>query len=117
MKINELQEAIGLGRFRSDTPLDLLTLSACKTAVGDDRAALGLAGVAIQAGARSAIATLWFVDDEATSIAMSEFYQQLLKPGISKAKALQETQKKLLKIKRYWHPSYWAPFLLIGNWL
>ena len=117
IKINELQEAIGLGRFRSDTPLDLLTLSACKTAVGDDRAALGLAGVAIQAGARSAIATLWFVDDEATSMAMSEFYQQLLKPGLSKAKALQETQKKLLKIKRYWHPSYWAPFLLIGNWL
>jgi CHAT domain-containing protein len=117
IRIGELQDAIGLGRFRSETPLDLLTLSACKTAVGDDRAALGLAGIAIQASAKSAIATLWFVDDEATSIAMSEFYQQLLKPGMSKAKALQETQKTLLKIKRYWHPSYWAPFLLIGNWL
>jgi len=117
MHMDDLQNAIGLGRFR-DKPLELLTLSACKTAVGDDKAALGLAGVAVKAGARSAIATLWYVDDEATSIAISEFYQQLLlNPGISKAKALQEMQKKLIQIKRYWHPSYWAPFLLIGNWL
>ena len=117
MKMDDLQEAIGLGIFR-DKQLELLTLSACKTAVGDDKAALGLAGVAVKAGARSAIATLWYVDDEATSVAISEFYQQLLlNRGISKAKALQETQKKLIQIKRYWHPSYWAPFLLIGNWL
>jgi CHAT domain-containing protein len=117
MKMDDLQEAISLGRFR-EKQLELLTLSACKTAVGDDKAALGLAGVAVKAGAKSAIATLWYVDDEATSVAISEFYQQLfLNRGFSKAKALQETQKKLLKIKRYWHPSYWAPFLLIGNWL
>jgi len=117
MHMDDLQNAIGLGRFR-DKPLELLTLSACKTAVGDDKAALGLAGIAVKAGARSAIATLWYVDDEATSIAISEFYQQLLlNPGISKANALQEMQKKLIQIKRYWHPSYWAPFLLIGNWL
>jgi CHAT domain-containing protein len=117
MRMNDLQNAIGLGRFR-DKQLELLTLSACKTAVGDEKSALGLAGVAVKAGARSAIATLWYVDDEATSIAISEFYQQLfLNPGFSKAKALQETQKKLIKIKRYWHPSYWGPFLLIGNWL
>lgn len=117
MKMDDLQEAIGLGRFR-DQPLELLTLSACKTAVGDDKAALGLAGIAVKAGARSAIATLWYVDDEATSVAISEFYQQLfLNRGLSKAKALQETQIKLIQIKRYWHPSYWAPFLLIGNWL
>ncbi|HDN27311.1 MAG TPA: CHAT domain-containing protein [Thioploca sp.] len=116
MKMDKLQEVIGLGRFR-DKPLKLLTLSACKTAVGDDKAALGLAGIAVKAGARSAIATLWFVDDEATSVAMTDFYQQLLTRGISKAKALQEAQKKLIKIRRYWHPSYWGPFLLIGNWL
>jgi len=117
MNMDDLQEAIGLGRFR-DKQLELLTLSACKTAVGDDKAALGLAGIAVKAGARSAIATLWYVDDEATSVAISEFYQQLfLNRGLSKAKALQETQKKLIQIKRYWHPSYWAPFLLIGNWL
>lgn len=117
MKMDKLAEIIGLGRFR-DKPLELLTLSACKTAVGDDRAALGLAGVAVKAGARSALATLWFVDDEATSIAVTEFYRQLVQvSGISKAKALQNVQKQLIAQDRYWHPSYWAPFLLIGNWL
>ncbi|MCP3897480.1 CHAT domain-containing protein, partial [Moraxella sp.] len=116
MTMNKLQEVIGLGQSQA-APLELLTLSACQTAVGDDRAALGLAGVAVKAGARSAIATLWFVDDEATSIAITQFYQQLLKtPGLSKAKALQNVQKKLITQDRYWHPSYWAPFLLIGNW-
>ncbi len=114
MTMNQLQEVIE----SLATPLELLTLSACQTAVGDDRAALGLAGVAVKAGARSAIATLWFVDDEATSIAITQFYKQLLEtPGLSKAKALQNVQKKLIAQDRYWHPSYWAPFLLIGNWL
>ncbi|MFK5970538.1 MAG: CHAT domain-containing protein [Candidatus Marithrix sp.] len=117
MTMDKLQNVIGLGRFR-DKPLELLTLSACKTAVGDDRAALGLAGVAIKAGARSAIATLWFVDDEATSITISDFYNELLSnQGLSKAKALQNAQKKMIAQDRYWHPAYWAPFLLIGNWL
>ena len=117
MTMDKLQSVIGLGRFR-DKPLEMLTLSACKTAVGDDRAALGLAGVAIKAGARSAIATLWFVDDEATSITISDFYNELLSnQGLSKAKALQNAQKKMIAQDRYWHPAYWAPFLLIGNWL
>lgn len=117
MKMDKLQEVIGVGQFR-DKPVELLTLSACKTAVGDERAALGLAGVAIKAGARSALASLWFVDDEATSELMKDFYQQLInEQGISKAKALQNVQKKLIETKRYWHPSYWGPFLLIGNWL
>jgi len=117
MTMDKLQGIIGLGKFR-DKPVELLTLSACKTAVGNDKAALGLAGVALKAGARSAIATLWFVDDEATSIVISEFYQQLLHGGgLSKAKSLQNAQKKLIVQDRYWHPGYWAPFLLIGNWL
>lgn len=117
MNMDKLQSVIGLGKFRKK-PIELLTLSACKTAVGDDKAALGLAGVAIKAGARSAIATLWFVDDEATALTIMEFYQQLLRgPGLTKAKALQNAQKKLIAQDRYWHPSYWGPFLLIGNWL
>jgi len=118
MSMDDLQDIIGLGRFR-DQPLELLTLSACKTAAGDDRAALGLAGVGIKAGARSAIATLWYVDDRAASIVMSKFYQFLTKSGVSKAKALQKAQQVLIhkKQQRYWHPTYWAPFLLIGNWL
>ncbi|MDM8565235.1 CHAT domain-containing protein [Candidatus Halobeggiatoa sp. HSG11] len=118
MKMDKLADVIGLGKFRDRKPLELLTLSACKTAVGNDKAALGLAGVAVKAGARSAIATLWYVEDSATAKAMSEFYRLLLEtPDLSKAKALQIAQKQLIANKYYWHPSYWGPFLLIGNWL
>jgi len=117
MTMDKLQDVIGLGRFRKD-PVELLTLSACKTAVGDDRSALGLAGVAVKAGARSAIATLWYVDDEATSLLVTDFYRKLLETkGITKAKAMQRAQTELLQQARYAHPIYWAPFLLIGNWL
>ncbi len=117
MKMDKLSSIIGLGKFR-EQPVELLTLSACRTAVGDDKSALGLAGVAVKAGARSAVATLWFVDDEATSITMKDFYRQMVEnKGLSKAKALQNAQNKLLQNPRYWHPSYWGPFLLIGNWL
>jgi CHAT domain-containing protein len=107
---------VGLFRFRED-PLDLLTLSACETAAGDDRAALGLAGVAVRAGARSALATLWHVNDPAAFELIAEFYKQLQKPSVSRAGALQAAQLKLLGDMRYDHPSYWAPFLLINNWL
>ncbi|MCP4216559.1 MAG: CHAT domain-containing protein, partial [bacterium] len=95
--------------------IDLLTLSACQTALGNERAALGLAGVAVTAGVKSTLATLWYVDDEATPLAIREFYRQLKTPGTTKAKALQNTQKKLIANPRYWHPLYWAPFVLIGN--
>ena len=94
-----------------------MTLSACQTALGDERAALGLAGVAVKAGVKSVIATLWFVDDEATSLAIQEFYRQWRNSKISKIQALQNAQKMLISIRRYSHPAYWAPFLLIGNWL
>jgi CHAT domain-containing protein len=73
--------------------------------------------VAIKAGARSAVASLWFVDDEATSQLMVEFYRQLQNPSLSKAKALQKAQQKLLATDNYRHPAYWAPFILVGNWL
>jgi CHAT domain-containing protein len=114
--MDKLQTVIGLGKFRNK-PIELLTLSACRTAVGDERAALGLAGVAVKSGARSAIATLWFVDDEATALVITDFYREMRQNGKAKAKALQSAQKKLIAQTRYWHPSYWAPFLLIGNWL
>jgi len=116
LTMGDLENLLGLSRFRKD-PVELLTLSACQTAAGDDRAALGLAGVALRAGARSAIATLWFIDDEATSRLITEFYQQIQDTSMSKARALQLAQLKLLKEQRFEHPAYWAPFLLIGNWL
>lgn len=111
-----LERAIKFGEFRS-APLELLTLSACRTAAGDDRAALGLAGVAIKAGARSALASLWFISDEASSDVVIDFYERLKNPALSKAKALQQAQLALIEDRRFRHPGYWAPFLIIGNWL
>jgi CHAT domain-containing protein len=114
--MEELGQCVGLFKFREE-PLDLLTLSACETAAGDDRAALGLAGVAVRAGARSALATLWHVNDPAAFELIKEFYRQLKNPAVSRAAALRAAQLKLLDDLRYDHPGYWAPFLLINNWL
>jgi CHAT domain-containing protein len=97
-------------------PIELLILSACQTAVGDKRATLGLAGVAVRSGARSTLATLWSVQDQSTADLMTNFYKAL-QPGVSKAKALRQAQLSLLKSPRYRHPYYWAPFVLVGNWL
>lgn len=116
LTIDVLEKLVRMSDYREE-PVELLTLSACQTAVGDDRAALGLAGVAIKAGARSALATLWFIDDAATSRMVTAFYHQLKNPEISKAKALQNAQIKLKADARFKHPAFWAPFLLIGNWL
>ena len=116
LTMDGLDEFLGVFRFR-DEPLDLLTLSACDTAIGDDRAALGLAGVAIKAGARSAVATLWHINDRASAELMGEFYRQLQEPSTSRARALNRAQLKLLNDPRYEHPGYWSPFLLINNWL
>ncbi len=116
LDLDRLQSLIGLSEFRTE-PVELLVLSACQTAVGDEQAALGLAGVAVKAGARSALASLWFVNDESTSRLVTEFYQHYKQPGVSKAQALQAAQIEILQDLKYRHPGYWAPFLLIGNWL
>jgi CHAT domain-containing protein len=97
--------------------LELLTLSACQTATGDDQAPLGLAGVALRSGARSTVATLWRVFDESTADLMTDFYRALRQSQVSKAEALRQSQAALLKSERFNHPYYWAPFVLVGNWL
>ena len=107
---------IGTFRFRKQ-PLELLTLSACETAQGSERAALGLSGVAVQAGARSALGSLWSVNDPATARLVGTFYQGLLEPGVSRAQALARAQRDLKKDFRYRHPAYWAAFQMIGSWL
>jgi CHAT domain-containing protein len=101
----------------SREPLELLTLSACQTAAGDNRATLGMAGVAVRAGARSALASLWYINDEATVPLIKEFYTQLRQPNVSKAEALQKAQQKAIANLEYSHPAVWSPFILIGNWL
>lgn len=116
LTMNMLEDTIGRRR-NSGEPLEMLVLSACETAAGDNRAALGLAGVALKAGARSAVATLWQISDAATVRLVDEFYQQSANQDNSKAEALQKAQKTLIADEQLYHPSDWAPFLLIGNWL
>ncbi len=117
LRLNQFGSLLKLGQF-SNEPVELLTLSACNTAVGDIRAAFGLAGIALDSGARSAVATLWSVHDEATMLAMTDFYRQFQsRPELNKAQALQAAQLNLLKQTQYQHPAYWSPFLFIGNWL
>jgi CHAT domain-containing protein len=116
LSVDRLDQFIGLFKYR-DEPLELLTLSACDTAEGDDRAALGLAGVAIKAGARSALATLWEVNDEVSAQLVIDFYEGLRDPSVSRVGALRRAQLKLLEDPRYDHPGFWSPFLLINNWL
>ncbi|TVR07925.1 MAG: CHAT domain-containing protein [Phormidium sp. GEM2.Bin31] len=117
LNVNELGQLLQRRDEQRFGALELLVLSACQTAMGDDRALLGLAGLAVRSGARSTIATLWAVRDEATADLMAEFYQQLAQPGMSKAKALQQAQLFLLHQSEYQRPFFWAPFILVGNWL
>ena len=111
---NLLRETNGYNSFKDPNSIDLLVLSACQTAQGDRRAALGLAGVALKAGARSTIATLWSVDDEHTADLMNKFYSEL-KTGVNKTEALHQAQLGILDQEK--RPYFWAPFVLMGNWL
>jgi CHAT domain-containing protein len=134
LKLNQVQE-LGL-----DNPaVQLLVLSACRTALGTPNAELGFAGLAVQSGAKSVLASLWSVDDVGTLVLMSNFYQQL-KTAPLKSTALRSTQVAMLKgaltlenssIRRVRgslpaelqssptrdlsHPYYWAAFTTIGN--
>lgn len=122
-------------------PIELLVLSACETAIGDQQAELGFAGLAVQANAKSAIASLWKVSDAGTLALMAEFYQQL-KTAPIKAEALREAQIELIKGQVYIKegqlhtpketiplppelaklqnedfsaPYYWAAFTMVGS--
>ncbi|KAB8320810.1 CHAT domain-containing protein [Tolypothrix campylonemoides VB511288] len=123
ISINELSALLR----QAENNLELLVLSACETATGDERAVLGLAGVAVRSGARSTLATLWPVGDASTAEVMSKFYQDLKKPGEKKLDALRMAQLSLiesLKTKPPFeemralppHPYYWASYVLVGNW-
>ena len=115
--VNELEQLL---KVREETPklipIELLVLSACQTAQGDDRAALGLAGIALKSGARSTVGTLWSVSDESTALLINEMYQQIATAPKNKAQILREAQLKLIRSEQFNHPFYWAPFVLVGNW-
>ena len=123
--------------------VELLVLSACRTAVGDETAELGFAGLAVQSGAKSALASLWYVSDKGTLVLMSEFYRQLSQVPI-KAEALRQAQIAMIRGKvkiedgrivsvnqgkdielpeqlsglsnqDFSHPYYWSAFTMIGS--
>ena len=126
-----------------NTPIELLVLSACKTAVGSPEAELGFAGLAVQAGVKSALASLWYVSDAGTLGLMSDFYQELSENPI-KSQALRAAQIAMIKGKtriengqlrlsngemlplseelaelrnlNLSHPYFWSAFMMIGNW-
>ncbi len=116
LNMNLLEEYIKPKQF-ADLPVELLTLSACQTAEGDDRSPLGLSGVALKSGARSVLGSLWPVSDAATQLLLSSFYKYLDSENISKAQALQKAQIDLINRKDFNHPFYWSAFILVGNWL
>ena len=116
IKANELRSLLQTASQGGQEPLELLVLSACETAKGDNRAILGLAGLTVTTGARSALSTLWRADDRATTLLMSQFYQQLTL-GSTKADALRKAQLSLLEEEGYFAPYYWGTYVLIGNWL
>jgi CHAT domain-containing protein/outer membrane protein assembly factor BamD (BamD/ComL family) len=126
LTISQLENSLRNLTSKSDS-VELLTLTACETAVGDDRATLGLAGVALQVGVKSAIASLWSVTDDSTSELVKAFYTNYRNTDMSIAEALQKAQIRMIHARKlppseginpsYDNPVYWAPMIAIGNWL
>ncbi len=115
-ELSALLQGKGLG---SDQPIELLVLSACETAKGDELAGLGLAGIAVRSGARSTLGSLWFVDDRSTAFLMQRFYQELADSSVSRAEALRRAQLYVKDSDELdtSEPYFWAAFVLVGNWL
>ncbi|MGB3496536.1 MAG: CHAT domain-containing protein [Elainellaceae cyanobacterium] len=140
------QQRLSLTQLRdlslNDPPVELMVLSACRTALGDEEAELGFAGLAVQAGVKSALASLWYVSDTGTLAIMTQFYQEMQDAPI-KAEALRQAQLDLLNGENRWidsvqsdaatsgvdlaeifsnvspeeltHPYYWSAFTMIGS--
>lgn len=117
INIKELDSLLQSRQIAKAGSLDLLVLSACETAAGDDRALLGLAGFAVRSGAQSTLASLWRVRDESTVFFITEFYKHLKEPNTSKAEAMRKAQLEMIADTNFNDPFFWAPFVLVGNWL
>ncbi len=116
VKVRDLDQILQINNPDSPQIIELLILSACETAQGNRRAALGLAGIAAQARVRTTLASLWKVNDLATAEFMTKFYEAL-RDGATVAQALQQTQIYFLSEPDLRRPYFWAPFVIVGNWL
>jgi len=115
LTMDVIQQVLSSEQLRKNR-VRLLTLSACETADGNERAPLGIAGAALKARADAALGTLWPVEDNVAKTVMSRFYLEFTRNNLSKAKALQQAQLGLIHDKKFGHPFYWAPFIIVGNW-
>ncbi|MEM7594321.1 MAG: CHAT domain-containing protein [Cyanobacteria bacterium P01_A01_bin.83] len=113
LRIEDMVNLFQTSSAKNFEPIELLVLSACQTAKGDRLASLGLAGITVQSGVNSTLATLWSVDDFSTTQIMNQFYQEL-NSGATIAKAIQKAQLTILNKEP--RPYFWAPFVLLGNW-
>ncbi|MET0553357.1 MAG: CHAT domain-containing protein [Vicinamibacteria bacterium] len=98
---------------------DLVVLSACETALGRDLRGEGLVGLTtgfLHAGARQVVASLWRVDDLATSELMTRFYRRLLREGLGAPAALRAAQLEMAADRRWRDPYFWAGFVVQGDW-
>ena len=98
---------------------DLTVLSACQTALGKDVKGEGLVGLShgfLSAGSKSVVASLWKVDDRTTAMLMADFYQSLLKQGMTPAAALRQAKLKMMREKQWAAPYYWAGFVFQGDY-
>jgi CHAT domain-containing protein len=105
--------------YNMNLSADLVVLSACDTALGKDIKGEGLVGLTrgfISAGSRSVVASLWKVDDRATSVLMENFYKSMLQDGLPPAAALRAATLKIRQEKRWQSPYFWAGFVLQGEY-
>ena len=118
IQVNEFENLLRTREAGKISPIELMVLSACQTASGDNKAALGMAGIAVRSGARSTLATLWSVKDQSTTILMDAFYRDITQSEstVNKAESLRQAQLALIKSQDFNHPFYWSPFVLVGNW-
>lgn len=114
LSLLDFESSLGADQLRQE-PIDLLTLSACETAEGDDRMLLGFSGLAVKSNVLSAVGSLWSINDQGAMEFMRLFYQGLDK-SLNKAEAMRQAQVAMIKSKRFRHPFFWAPFILIGSW-
>lgn len=114
LSLLDFESSLGADQLRQE-PIDLLTLSACETAEGDDRMLLGFSGLAVKNNVLSAVGSLWSINDQGAMEFMRLFYQGMGQ-SLNKAEAMRQAQVAMIKSKRFRHPFFWAPFILIGSW-
>ena len=104
-------------RLRLDA--DLVVLSACDTALGEEVRGEGLIGLTqgfMYAGASSLVASLWPVPDRATADLMVSLYRYLFHDGLRPAAALRNAQLEMASQPRWRNPYYWGAFTMTGDW-